>query len=43
MLEKSEIPKSNVILEEFRKGLFQMAESIAKHNKLLITQYQVII
>lgn len=43
MIEKSENPKGGQILDEFRRSLFLLAESIAKHNKVLVTQNKEII
>lgn len=37
MLEKSEMARSTSVVDEFRRGLYMMAEYIAKHNKLLLT------
>jgi len=38
MIEKSESARGSIVLEEFRRALFLVAEQIAKHNKLLISQ-----
>ena len=35
MLDNSESTKSQA-MDEFRRGLFQVAEAIAKHNKILV-------
>ena len=43
MIENSESSKGGMILDEFRRALFQVAESIAKHNKILISQQKEII
>lgn len=43
MIENSESPKGGQILDEFRRALFLVAESIAKHNKILISQQKDII
>lgn len=43
MIENCESPKGGVILDEFRRALFLVAESIAKHNKILISQHKEII
>lgn len=37
MIENSESSKGGVVLDEFRRALFLVAESIAKHNKILIS------
>lgn len=37
MIDKCENTRGSLILEEFRRGLYLVAEQIAKHNKLLVT------
>jgi hypothetical protein len=37
MIESSESAKGGAILDEFRRALFMVAESIAKHNRILIS------
>lgn len=36
MIEHCESPKGGIVLDEFRRALFLLAESIAKHNKILV-------
>jgi hypothetical protein len=43
MIDKSESLKSNQSMDEFRRALFLIAEAIAKHNKILITNHKDII
>lgn len=46
MIESSESgtkPSNANMLEELRRALFMIAESLAKHNKLLITHHKDII
>jgi len=37
MIENCESSKGGAVLEEFRRALFLVAESIAKHNKLIVS------
>jgi single-stranded DNA-specific DHH superfamily exonuclease len=43
MIDKSESLKSNQTMDEFRRALYLIAEAIAKHNKILITNHKDII
>ena len=36
LLENSEVVKGSQIMDEFRRVLYLIAESIAKHNKVLV-------
>lgn len=43
MIENCESGKSSQAMDEFRRALFLVAESIAKHNKILVSQQKEII
>jgi hypothetical protein len=36
MIQNCESAKGGQVLDEFRRALFLLAESIAKHNKILV-------
>jgi hypothetical protein len=43
MIDNSEIVKGSQIMDEFRRVLYQIAESLAKNNKILMTNTKDII